>query len=40
MTKQDEDKSTAPKRLLVLDGGGVRGILTLSYLARIEELVS
>ncbi len=25
-----------PKRILALDGGGLRGILTLSYLAEIE----
>jgi hypothetical protein len=30
---------THPKRILALDGGGVRGILTLSYLARIESLL-
>jgi uncharacterized protein len=28
-----------PKRLLALDGGGVRGILTLQYLKRIEALL-
>ena len=28
-----------PKRILSLDGGGVRGILTLGYLERIEELL-
>jgi len=28
-----------PKRLLALDGAGVRGILTLSYLSRIEEML-
>lgn len=28
-----------PKRLLALDGGGVRGILTLQYLKRIEVLL-
>ena len=25
-----------PKRLLALDGGGIRGVLTLGYLAEIE----
>ena len=29
----------APKRILTLDGGGVRGILSLAYLERIEELL-
>ena len=28
-----------PKRILTLDGGGVRGILSLGYLERIEELL-
>src|SRR5688572_28145857 len=27
------------KRILALDGGGVRGILTLGYLARIEKIL-
>jgi patatin-like phospholipase/acyl hydrolase len=31
--------SRAPKRVLSLDGGGVRGILTLAYLKRIEDLL-
>ena|GEM_PF-307673 len=29
----------SPKRILSLDGGGVRGIFTLGYLERIEELL-
>lgn len=29
----------SPKRILTLDGGGVRGILTLGYLERIEEIL-
>jgi len=28
-----------PKRILTLDGGGVRGILTLQYLAKIEAIL-
>jgi hypothetical protein len=32
-------QSPGPKRLLALDGGGVRGLLTLGYLARIEEIL-
>ena len=28
-----------PKRILTLDGGGLRGILTLGLLAEIEELL-
>src|SRR6185503_19389176 len=30
---------SGPKRILALDGGGLRGILTLSYLAQIESLL-
>lgn len=30
----------SPKRILALDGGGLRGIVTLSYLAEIESLLS
>jgi uncharacterized protein len=29
-----------PKRLLALDGGGVRGAITVAFLERIEELLS
>jgi patatin-like phospholipase/acyl hydrolase len=30
----------SPKRILALDGGGLRGILTLSYLAEIESILA
>jgi len=33
---QHFDKSTGPKRILALDGGGLRGILTLGILQAIE----
>jgi uncharacterized protein len=37
LTKQQHlDPSHGPKRILSLDGGGIRGILTLQYLAAIE----
>src|SRR6266849_9732039 len=29
----------APKRILALDGGGLRGILTVGFLARTEALL-
>src|SRR5690348_12609519 len=32
-------KDKGPKRILALDGGGVRGALTLGYLERIESLL-
>jgi len=30
---------TAPRKLLALDGGGIRGVLTLEILAAIEDIV-
>src|SRR6187431_820620 len=38
---RDEHYSSdgAPKRILALDGGGLRGILTLGILQRIEDLL-
>ncbi len=37
-TKQQHlDPALAPKRILSLDGGGIRGVLTLEYLAVIES---
>ena len=39
-TKQEHlDRTKAPKRILALDGGGIRGILTLEYLGVIEDLL-
>jgi hypothetical protein len=39
-TKQDHfDPSITPKRILALDGGGLRGVLTLEYLEAIERIV-
>jgi Patatin-like phospholipase len=39
-TKQQHlDRTTAPKRILSLDGGGIRGILTLEYLDVIEDML-
>jgi hypothetical protein len=40
LTKQQHlDPSLAPKRILSLDGGGIRGALTLEYLAAIEDML-
>jgi uncharacterized protein len=33
------DPNSGPKRMLALDGGGVRGILTLQFLRRIESIL-
>jgi patatin-like phospholipase len=32
-------REPGPKRLLSLDGGGIRGLVTLGYLVRIEEML-
>ena len=40
LTKQQHlDPNHGPKRILSLDGGGIRGILTLEYLAVIEAML-
>jgi hypothetical protein len=39
LTKQQHLDTTSPKRILALDGGGIRGILTLEYLGVIEDLL-
>ena len=31
---------TGPKRMLALDGGGVRGAITVAFLERIEEIIA
>ncbi|HRP57956.1 patatin-like phospholipase family protein, partial [Agriterribacter sp.] len=31
--------SSSPKRILALDGGGIRGALSLGYLQRIEDIL-
>lgn len=37
--EQKLDSAHGPKRILALDGGGVRGILTLGFLEKIEDLL-
>lgn len=40
MTLQEHlSNKTAPKRILSLDGGGIRGALTLGFLQRIEDIL-
>lgn len=39
MNLKERLKSKGPKRILTLDGGGIRGALTLGYLERIEEIL-
>src|ERR1700749_1361288 len=36
---QHLDPNTGPKHILALDGGGIRGVLTLEYLEVIEALL-
>src|SRR6516165_3850977 len=39
-TKQQHlDRTSGPKRILALDGGGIRGILTLEYLGVMEKML-
>jgi uncharacterized protein len=39
MTLSEKIRAPGPKRILALDGGGIRGIITLEILARIETLL-
>jgi hypothetical protein len=40
LAKQDHlDPARGPKRILALEGGGIRGILTLQFLKTVETLV-
>ena len=35
-----EGKEDQPHKILALDGGGIRGIMTLEVLARMEEMLA
>lgn len=39
MTAADKINAPGPKRLLALDGGGIRGLMTVEVLAKIETLL-
>ena len=39
MTLQERIKSEAPKKILALDGGGIRGMIAVEVLAAIEDLL-
>jgi len=38
-TLDEHLSGSGPKRILALDGGGIRGVLTLAYLQRMEDLL-
>ena len=37
MSLADKIKSIGPKKILALDGGGIRGLITVEVLAEIER---
>ena len=39
MTVDDKLKRSGPRKLLALDGGGIRGLITIEVLAEIERLL-
>ena len=39
LTRDEHYENAGPKRILALDGGGLKGIVTLGFLARIEALL-
>src|SRR5437588_9264419 len=39
MSVKDKLRKDGPRKLLSLDGGGIRGIITLEILSRIEHLL-
>ena len=39
MTIAERIKSLGPKKILTLDGGGIRGMITVEVLGAIEDLL-
>lgn len=39
LTRDEHFQAAGPKRILALDGGGLRGILTLGFLRRVERIL-
>lgn len=39
LTRDEHFQSAGPKRILALDGGGLRGMLTLGILRRLEAVL-
>ncbi len=40
MSYRDRVSSPGPKKLLALDGGGIRGVITLEVLRRLESMLA
>src|SRR5580704_15425797 len=40
MSYRDRVSSPGPKKLLALDGGGIRGVITLEVLDRLESMLA
>jgi patatin-like phospholipase/acyl hydrolase len=39
MSYRDKERAAGPKKLLALDGGGIRGVITLEVLAAMENML-
>ena len=39
MSVTDKLNKTGPRKLLTIDGGGIRGMLSVEVLARIEQIL-